>query len=78
MPPDKEPEIVQNDNAEFVMALYPLTLGIQCKTNGYLPPKERKRFKDVIKKWAMCSVLAYRDKRKLIFKDLKTQDILEI
>jgi len=55
------------------------TLGIQCKTNGYLPPSERKRFKEVIKKWAMCSVLAYKDnKRKLLFKDLKTQEILAI
>lgn len=53
-------------------------LGIQCKTNGYIPPKERARFKDIIKKWQLWSILAYREGRKLIFKDIKTQEVLVI
>ncbi len=55
------------------------TLGIQCKTNGYLPPKERERFSEVIDKWCIWPVLAFKDEKKqLRFKDLRTQEMLVI
>ena len=55
---------------------YPL--GIQCKTNGYLPPKERQRFSDVGNNWQLWPILAFRKSRKLIFKDIKTEEVLVI
>ena len=54
------------------------TLGIQCKTNGYLPPSERKRFDEVKDKWCIWSVLAFKEDRKLRFKDMRTQEMLVI
>jgi Holliday junction resolvase len=53
-----------------------ITLGIQAKKNGYVPPDERKTLEECNSKWQMMILIAWSDKqRKLRFRTVNGEEI---
>ncbi len=48
------------------------SLLIQCKYNGYVPPKERKKLSEFVYEWQTSPLIAYSENRKLTFKSIRT------
>lgn len=55
---------------------YNLTLMIQCKSNGYVPPDEMKKLLECEKRWQGWIIIAYKDENKHIaFRTLNGQKL---
>ena len=65
------PTSVKKDLSDLVK-WFKNSLLIQCKYNGYVPPKERKKLSEFTIKRQISPLIAYSENRKLTFKSIKT------